>query len=170
MSFEKDGKPINLSSTINVPLRVYFVKNDNSTIETYIGKVFTASVQAQPTVDPESLPHGHTMMGELPVFALIRKAEAHNGTQDGHPELRNYSVPVLFPTTGTYKAFVEFIPEGSTEVVTATFDVTVDTASFSVNSFGWSPSQKWWILLIVSLLLMTPLVIGVRRYVNVTSI
>ncbi len=172
MTFEKDGKPVNLSSSINVPLRVYFVKNDNSsTIETWIGKIFTAPVQAQPTVDPESLPHGHQMMmGELPTFAFINTAEAHNAVQDGHPNLRNYSVPVLFGATGTYRAFVEFIPEGSNEVITATFDTIVDTPSFSVNNFGWSVNQKWWILFIISLLLMVPLITSVRRYINVKNI
>lgn len=171
MSFEKDGKPINLSSTIGVPLRVYFVKSDNSTtIETFIGKVFSEQAKAQPVVDPESLPHTHQMMLELPDLAFINTAEAHNGTQDGHPDLRTYSVPVLFGTSGSYRAFVEFIPEGSDQVVTATFDATVDTISFSINNFGWSVNQKWWILLIVSLLLMTPLVYWVRRYVNVNNI
>lgn len=44
---------------------------------------------------------------------------------------------------------------------------SVGSASFTVDNFGWSPREKWWILLIISLVLMVPLTYGVSRYINV---
>jgi len=175
--FFKDasGSAIKLSTTEANPLRIYFVRSDNaSSIETYPGKTdFPVVAPVAPKViDPESLPHSHSSLMNVPKFIAV--AYAHNGVQDGHPDLvststqsyTTYAVPVLFTEVGTYRAFVEFIPENETTPRQATFIVTVAKPTFSVDSLGWTLTQKWWILLTISLILIALLSIAVRRYLT----
>lgn len=171
LSFKSpSGTALNLSSTAQNPLRVTFVKNDNSAfITTYPGKTdFVLSTSTGGHIDlPGAPPHTHSLR-------LINVAYADgDGSHDPAAMAaspRTYSVPVVFTANGTYRAFVEFIPEGESAYRTVTFDVTVSEGGFSVDSLGWSPNQKWWILLIVSLLLMLPLVWWVRKYINTKNI
>jgi hypothetical protein len=75
-------------------------------------------------------------------------------------------MPISFTAHGFYKAFVEFVPDGSTQPELAVLDVEVASAKFSIDDYGWSDNFKWWILLLGSFVFMTPLVYGVRRYIN----
>ena len=79
-------------------------------------------------------------------------------------------MPVYFTEKGSYRAFVEFVPEGKDKPVLLALDVNVMSSTFSVDNYGWSKELKWWILLIGTILLTIPLVFGVRRYINVEKI
>ena len=81
-----------------------------------------------------------------------------------------FSIPVQFPEKGTYRGFVEFILADEAEPRVGIVDIEVSASSFSIDDFGWSKTQKWWILLIISILLTVPLVLGVRKYINVKDI
>ncbi len=167
------GNPIMLNSTMKYPLAVTFVNKDNSIrFVTYPGNtVFPApSSPAAPAVPQhnmpgtpgfdESMPHEHT-------FNFIETALAHNGVNDGHMNLRSYSVPVQFPTTGEYRGFVQYQVEGDAKPRLAAITVNVVKSTWSIDSYGWSPSMKWWILLLISLVLMVPLIYGVNKYITV---
>jgi len=102
-------------------------------------------------------------------FALIETALAHGGVEDGHSDaggqVFTYTMPIVFTEKGFYRAFIEFIPEGSTATQVVSFDVEVASDGFSIDNFGWSQSIKWFALLIVSIVLMLALSLGVYRYV-----
>jgi FtsP/CotA-like multicopper oxidase with cupredoxin domain len=164
--FDPAKNQLKLSSSVKQPLRVTFVKSDGSSVvTTYPGKSdFIISTSSAGHVDlPGMPPHTHS---------FFRVNVAHADT--GHPHdpammvdaPRTYSVPVVFSTIGSYRGFVEFVPEGESVPRVATFDITVTQGGFTIDSLGWSVSQKWWVLLIISLLLMLPLVWWVRRYIN----
>lgn len=163
-----DGSPVNLSSEVDAPLSVRFVRSDDAiSVLTYPGKTdFPAPLQAPAAVPAPVMPmqgDGHEHLH----FRFIQSVYAHGGVEDGHPDAaRTYSVPVVFSQPGNYKAFVEFVPEGSTEKITASFSVVVGGASFSVDNFGWTPREKWWYLLSVSIILMIPLTLFVRKYIR----
>lgn len=162
------GNPVNLSSSIDRPLKVTFVKSDNSeSIVTYPGNTnFPESVKSAPT--PATMPaktpssDGHDHLH----FLGINEAYAHGGVDDGHMMAKTYSVPVQFTSVGAYKGFVEFIVEGETTPRVATVQLEVVSDSFNIDNYGMTPNMKWWVLLIISLVLMTPLVIWVRKYIN----
>ncbi|MFT7507782.1 MAG: hypothetical protein ACI92I_000950 [Acidimicrobiales bacterium] len=175
--FDKDLNGVVLSEEYPNPLGITFVKsNDTQQFYTYPGKTnFTMPDHGtsghddsdghhdpEPAHDNDDGHHG---------FNLISTAHAHGGVEDGHAEetgrVYQYTLPVLFSEKGFYRAFVEFVPEGSTEPITLALDIEVASNNFSVDNFGWSKEMKWWILLLVSLGLMVPLVIGVRKYVSV---
>jgi uncharacterized cupredoxin-like copper-binding protein len=158
---------LKLASNIPEPLRVTFVKSDGkAVVTTYPGKNdFKVSTSSSGHVDMPGMPvHTHSL------FKVINIAHA----DAGHPHdaaamadaPRTYTVPVVFASMGSYRAFVEFVPDGEGTPRVATFDITVTEGGFSVDSLGWSKDMKWWVLLIISLLLMTPLVFLVRRYIN----
>jgi hypothetical protein len=143
------------------------VKSDGkAVVTTYPGKNdFKVSTSSSGHVDMPGMPvHTHSL------FKVINIAHA----DAGHPHdaaamadaPRTYTVPVVFASMGSYRAFVEFVPDGEGTPRVATFDITVTEGGFSVDSLGWSKDMKWWVLLIISLLLMTPLVFLVRRYIN----
>jgi suppressor of ftsI len=166
LSFKRsDGTDVILKNS-EKPLTVTFIKNDDKErVVTYLGKNdFVVPSNAAP-IDPESVPHSHEPgMGHS--FNFIQTVYAHNGVNDGHKDARTYSVPVLFTSPGSYRAFVEYMPEGETAVYRSRFDVQVAYPPTGVDAFGWSPRAKWWILLLTSLALMAPLVWYVRRYIN----
>jgi hypothetical protein len=160
-------KQLKLSSNVREPLKVTFVKSDGSAVvTTYPGKSdFVLSTSSVGHVDLPGMPaHTHSF------FEVVKVAHA----DAGHPHdpammvdaPRTYTVPVVFTSIGSYRGFVEFVPDGETAPRIASFDITVTQGGFSVDSFGWSKSMKWWILLIASLFLMVPLVWWVRRYIN----
>ncbi|MFM2374233.1 MAG: Multicopper oxidase [Candidatus Parcubacteria bacterium] len=160
-------KQLKLSSNVREPLKVTFVKSDGSAVvTTYPGKSdFVLSTSSVGHVDLPGMPaHTHSF------FEVVKVAHA----DAGHPHdpammvdaPRTYTVPVVFTSIGSYRGFVEFVPDGETAPRIASFDITVTQGGFSVDSFGWSKSMKWWILLIASLFLMIPLVWWVRRYIN----
>lgn len=172
--YDKAGNPVNLDDSIDMAVTATFVKSDNSlAFVTYPGN--TVFPQAQSANDghtdhdhgsqDDGHDHSHSLLS-IPV------AYAHGEMiDDGHHANtvgRTYTIPVEFPERGVYRGFVAFMLEGESEPRIASFDVEVASASFSVNDFGWSPTMKWWVLLITSLLLMIPLTWGVRKYVNVT--
>lgn len=168
------GNTMLLDEKLDRALDVTFVNTDNSIrFVTYPGNTTfpnppaPSNVPGTPGFD-ESKPHAHpTSLFSIPV------AYAHNGITDGHQlaalgatGLRTYSVPVKFPVAGTYRGFVSFTLAGETAPRIATFDIEVGTKAWNIDNYGWSASMKWWILLIISLVLMAPLVVGVRKYIN----
>lgn len=170
------GNAMTLDESLPRALSVTFVSSDNSVrFVTYPGNtvfpnVSDFNVPGSANFD-ESLPHSHGM-DNTHSFLGISKAYAHGGVDDGHVVAtggRTYSIPVRFPTKGNYRGFVEFTLAGESSPRIASFDMEVGTG-FSVNNFGWTASQKWWTLLIISLLLMVPLVLGVRKYINNTKV
>ncbi len=177
LSFKKpNGTALNLSSEDDA-LRIWFVRSDGFSFMTYPGN--TDFLQNAPKTGSQAMPMHDDGHDHLHVLPFVKTAHAHGDEEDGHDDthedmhhdmhadsVRTYSVPVVFPDGGTYRAFVEFIPEGSTKTVVASFEVVVKDGSFTVDSLGWTPTEKWWSLLIASFLIMFPLVYGVRRYIN----
>jgi hypothetical protein len=117
----------------------------------------------------ESVPHGHSF--NLPSIVNI----AHADGAAGHDHMGvapvgfvpTYSVPAYFSQQGEYRAFVEYYLEDESVPRVGSASFTVGAASFSVDNLGWSLREKWWILLIISLVLIAPLSHGVSRYINV---
>ena len=161
------GSPVGLDDELEQVLKVTFVKSDDSlSFVTFPGNTeFPEAEHGDDEHDNSDAHHG---------FRLIQTAYAHgDDVSDGHHSgnvSRTYSVPVVFPTTGVYRGFVEFTLSGEDTERVASFDMEVNSALFSVDNFGWSKTTKWWILLTVSLLFMAPLVWGVRKYINVEKV
>ena len=175
--FDREQNGVILSESYPNPLGITFVKSDDrQNFYTYPGNTTFEALDhggsghdnsdghhdAAPVHDNSDGHHG---------FNLIPTAHAHGGVEDGHADAEGrvyqYTLPVLFPEKGFYKAFVEFVPEGASEPIVLTLDVEVGSANFSIENFGWSKEMQWWVLLLVSLGLMVPLVAVVRKYVNV---
>ncbi len=173
---DRSNTPIQLSKDVPRALSVTFVKSDDRVkLETYIGNTAfdtVAAPAAMPMVPngapfDESMPHSHpTSM--FP--SLIPVASAHGTVNDGHagvaPLTYTYAVPVVFPEKGVYRAFVQFLPVGGSEIRTVSFNMEVGASGWSVDNYGWSKTKKWWTLLIISLITMLPLIYGVRRYIG----
>lgn len=163
--FDSSGNPVNLDDFVERAVVVTLVKSDNKvSFTTYPGNTVFPGAAADDHGHDDGHDHEHSLQ-------LIPVAHAHGEVvEDGHHEGtvgRTYTVPVQFPQQGVYRGFVEFTLSGESEPRLAYFDIEVISASFSVDDFGWSKWTKWWILLIGSILLMIPLVYGVRKYVNV---
>lgn len=173
LSFTDPNKmPVNLSGTAQNPLRVTFVSSDDkNVVVTYPGKNdFVVTTSSAGHVDaPGTPPHTHSL---LPLVN-VAYADGGAGGTAGHvmtPGMamnpRTYTVPVVLPTLGSYRAFVEYIPENEVTPRIATFDVTVVQGGFNIDAMGLSPRARWWVLLLISFGLMVPLVMGVRRYIS----
>lgn len=166
--FDSGDNSILTAPNVTMPLKVTFVKSDDTqTVVTYPGNTAFDAVEAVPM---PSVPadDGHDHMHMLP---FINTAYADGNHAHGVGDFSyTYTMPIIFPAQGYYRGFVEFIPDGSTEVQVATFDIEVSASGFSVDNYGWSKTAKWWILLIASLLFMAPLVYFVRWYVDVNNI
>ncbi len=174
---DSQGAAMVLDDVIPRPITITFVRSDGSVrFVTYPGNTTFPEPTTVPAGDQnvpgapgfnESMPHLHSMLP--PSLFSIPVAYAHGGIADGHEVAaggRTYSVPTQFPTEGQYRAFVSFVLKGESAPRIATFDIEVGTPSFSVDNFGWSPNKKWWILLIISLLLTVPLVLVVKKYLK----
>lgn len=175
---DSQGAGMLLDEKIDRAVSVTFVNSDNTVrFVTYPGNtVFPApivpsNIPGTPGFN-ESMPHSHPTS-----FEWIPTAYAHNGIIDGHQLAavgasggRTYSIPVKFPAEGKYRGFASFILAGERTPRVSTFDIEVGTKSFNINNYGWSPTMKWWILFIISILIMAPLIIGVRKYINPTRI
>lgn len=168
------GNPVNLNDTVPLAVRVTFVKSDDTVrFATFPGNTIfpepTVKVPAAQTNPAVPASDGHNHMH----FLGIKEAYAHGDmVEDGHHSgntSRTYSVPVRFPDAGEYKGFVEFVLEGETTPRVASINVSVDKGTWSFDNYGWSPQMKWWILLIISLVIMTPLSLWVRKYVNANT-
>lgn len=171
------GNPLNLDSNITYPLAITFVDKSNTVrFVTYPGNttfpvptvpldtnVPQGNIPGTPGFD-ESMPHPHSFN-----IIIIQTAYAHNGVNDGHPNARSYSVPVKFSESGEYRGFVEYLVEGENNPRLGIITVNVVVPSWSVDNYGWSPEKKKWILGIISIILMVPLIIYVRRYINVKN-
>ncbi len=173
---DRSGTSIQLTDTIARPLTVTFVKSDDRIkLLTYPGNTAIMPVMPMtpqaPAAPQAPAGDGHDHIHMLP--KLIKTAHAHGGVEDGHPEVPiekyTYSVPAYFPEKGVYRAFVQFVPVGGSEVRTATFDIEVGSAGWSLDAYGWSKEKKWWILLFASLAIMLPLSYGVRRYIGANT-
>lgn len=97
---------------------------------------------------------------------IIPEVRANGGDSHGAAEadVHGINFNVTFPEAGLYKAFAQFRPKG--------IDLSQDealTASFWVEVKESAPSKipSWWILLIVSLILMVLLSFGVRKFLRV---
>lgn len=160
------------SPNVDMPLKVTFVKSDNSEkVVTYPGNTTfkeVVPVPNAPSTPSEPADDGHNHMHMLP---LINTAYADAGHDAAVGDFSyTYTMPIVFPSQGYYRGFVEFVPDGATEVEVVSFNIEVSADGFSVDNFGWSGTMKWWILLIISIILMIPLVYAVRWYVNVDNI
>jgi suppressor of ftsI len=172
---DQNGNAVNLSDTAPVAVSIVFVNSDNSVkYRTYPGNTtFPAPIVPTKPAPTPSVPasDGHNHMHYLGV----QTAYAHGDAADNHHAGtmgREYTVPVKFSVAGEYKGFVEFILEGETTPRVTTFALTVGKKKFSVDNYGWDSiilgkTSKWWILLLISLGLMVPIVLAVRKYINV---
>ena len=167
---DQDGNPVTLSSEHPTPLNVTFINTDGTAhINTYPGNTDFGTNEVAPVHDhgPNADPnHSHS---QLPLM-FVNVAHADGGHDHGAgvnlPD-GTYTVPVKFLKDGQYRAFVQFVPEGMSEPVLVSFDMQVAEKQISIDNFNWSKEQKWWTLLIISLVLMTLLSMWVRKYLNV---
>lgn len=171
---DSQGNGINLDQKRTQALRVWFVSRDgkdhflsfpgNDVIYTR-DSMMNSNVPNTPGFD-ESRPHMHSL--NLP--SLISVAYADVGHDHGGMAPANfvgsYTVPAYFAVQGDYKAFVEYYLEGDASPRIAAVTFTVGPGSWTYDSFGFSESGKWWSLLIISLAIMIPLSLWVRRYIN----
>jgi len=103
--------------------------------------------------------------GDHVSYKFINEALAHGIDEDDHeidPTATDFHITL--PDLGFYKLFVEFRP----------IDVNLQQGKVLVASF-WvqavevsvvSARAQWWVLLIISLILMSILSFGVHRYIN----
>jgi FtsP/CotA-like multicopper oxidase with cupredoxin domain/cytochrome c biogenesis protein CcdA len=180
---DNDGISYLLDEVIDRAVTVIFVKSDDSrSFVTYPGNTNLEKADhgerghddsdGHHGTDPETAP-GHDDSDGHHGFNFVNVALAHGGIDDGHEANktgREYSVPVVFPASGEYRGFVEFTLKGETEPRVGVINVEVFSSSFSIDNYNWSEKMQWWILFIVSLILMIPLVLGVRKYINVEKV
>lgn len=157
---DRNDNPVRLSELSERPLAVTFI-NEESDVVLY---TFPGNTELGPaTRDDHDDGDNHTHSFIFTV-AYADGGHDHSGgsvSQDG-----SYIVPVVFREAGTYRAFVEFVPDGEVVAQLATFDITVNESKISIDAFGWSKVKEWWILFIISILLMTPLCYFVFKYIN----
>ncbi|MDC1205289.1 multicopper oxidase domain-containing protein [Candidatus Pacebacteria bacterium] len=180
--FDDEQNGVVLSENHPNPLMITFVKSDNTRqIYTYPGATsFDVIIEDHGGLDHDNSDGHHDPAPAEPEhdnsdghhgFNFVETAHAHGGVEDGHTDatgrVYEYTLPVAFPEKGFYRAFIEFVPEGKSELIILSLDVEVASANFSVDNFGWSPTQKWWILLIASFVFMGPLVWGVKKFITV---
>lgn len=174
---DQSGAPLSLDSARTVPLTVTFVSRDGKDhFTSYPGNtgihmrtnMDTTNMPGTPDFN-ELMPHSHSF--NMPNFVETAHADAGGGHDHGGVApvgfVPTYSVPAYFSVQGDYKVFIEYYLEGESTPRVGSLALTIGAASFSVDNYGWSPSKKWWILLIISLVLMTPITYGVHRYINV---
>jgi FtsP/CotA-like multicopper oxidase with cupredoxin domain/cytochrome c biogenesis protein CcdA len=170
---DQAGAPLTLDQNRQVPLSVTFVsRSGGDHFTSYPGNtgihqrggMMNTNVPGTPGFN-ESMPHSHSLnLPSLISTAYADAGHAHSGTPANF--VPTYSVPAYFSEQGEYKAFVEYYLPGDTTPRVTSVVFTVGPASWSVDNYGWSPQYKWWVLLIISLLLMTPLSLWVNRYIN----
>ncbi len=172
---DKSGNPVALDKTRTVPLSITFVSRNNTDHFT----TFPGNTQIHqragmmntnvPDSDGfnEAMPHSHSL--QFPSLVETAHADAGHAHQAGvTPDgfAPTYSVPAYFTTQGSYKAFIEYYLEGDVTPFIGMVEFTVGPASWTVDSYGWTPTQKKMILGIISLILIAPLCLYVRRYIN----
>jgi hypothetical protein len=118
-----------------------------------------------------------TVLETSPLAMLIgQQAYAHGAIEGALGASTVYRATVTPPTNGTYRLFFHFrpanvgLPQG--RFLTAVFDIkvpseavgTIAQVATSATTATWYASTRWWVLLITSLVLMTALSLGVKRY------
>jgi suppressor of ftsI len=171
---DKDGKGIMLDPKRPVALTATFIsKNGKDHFTSFPGNIQIHKRTGNPNENTpgtpgfdESMPHSHSFnIPSLIPYAFADAGHAHNGVAPTN-FVPSYSVPVYFTDEGEYKVFVEFYVEGDDKPFVSSTIFTVGKSSWNIDSYGWSKEFKWWFLLIVSLLLMLPLSLYVRQYIN----
>lgn len=160
---DAEGNPVGLDDTLERALSVTFVNQNNSvSFTTFPGNDTFPAPQGAPPAD-DGHDHVHALLG-------IPTAYAHGEiVDDGHHDgniARTYTVPVQFPSEGSYRGFIEFTLAGESEPRVAVFDVEVGGNTFHIDDFGWSSVTERIILTAISILLIIPLVLYVRRYLK----
>jgi FtsP/CotA-like multicopper oxidase with cupredoxin domain/cytochrome c biogenesis protein CcdA len=131
---------------------------------------------------PSDMPHedGHTdhthSLLDFPAGIFAEVAHAHGtieGALDASTVYRTTITPV---SNGTYRLFVHFRPANvglpAGRFLTAVFDIKVPSEAVGTlaqtnaapTTAPWYQSTRWWVLLVTSLVLMTILSLGVKRY------
>lgn len=161
------GNPVNLSDGAPRAVRVTFVRSDNAVkFTTFPGNTTFPEPLTQTPSMPMPASDGHNHIHFLGATTVYAHGEAFDDGHHSGNTARTYSIPVRFPDTGNYKGFVEFILEGETQPRIAVITMLVDKGSWSIDNYGMSPRVKWWTLLIISIVLMVPLSLWVRKYIN----
>ncbi len=167
------NNPVTLDPNRPVPLSVTFVsRSGKDHFKTFPGNTqihqragINTNMPGTPNFN-EAMPHSHSF--NMPL--VIERAYADSGHSHGGVAPQGfaptYSVPAYFAEQGEYRAFVEYYVAGDTTPRVSSVLVTVGAASWSLDNYGWSPTKKWWILLIISLVLIAPLSLFVNRYIN----
>ena len=175
---DTQGNAMSLDELLPRALDITFVNSDNSIrFTTYPGNtifppvIVPVSGSNSPDTQgfDESKPHMHPTS-----FLSIPVAYAHGGVTDGHVLAgagKVYTVPVRFPAKGSYRGFVSFTLAGEQTPRVASFDIESDVKTFNINNFGltgiyFGKTSQWWLLLLISVLLIVPIVFGVRKYIN----
>jgi hypothetical protein len=165
-------KPVALTATfVSKSGKDHFVSYPGNTAIYNRGGMMNTNVPGSPGFN-ESMPHSHSF--NIPSFVSVAYADAghaHNGVAPTN-FVPTYSVPAYFMESGEYKVFVEFYVPGDPKPFISSVTLNVGTVSWNIDSYNWTgiylgKTSKWWILLIISLILMVPLSRYVNRYINV---
>lgn len=172
---DKAGAPLILDKTKQVPLTITFTNADGSDHFTTFpgntqihmrGGMMNTNTPGTPEFN-ESMPHSHSFnFPKLVEFAHADAGHPHEAGVMPQGFAPTYSVPAFFSTQGTYKAFIEYYLEGDVKPFVGIVEFKVGPASWSVDNYGWTPQFKWWLLLIISIVLIIPLSLYVNRYIN----
>ena len=168
------GNGINLDQNRQQALRVWFISRDGSDhFLSYPGNtqiysrdgMMNGNAPGTPGFD-ESKPHSHSL--NYPSFVNFAYADVGHDHGGMAPTnfVGTYTVPAYFALQGEYKAFAEYYLSGETEPRIAAITFAVGPSSWSYDSLGFSANGKWWSLLIISLALMIPMSLWVRKYIN----
>jgi hypothetical protein len=172
---DANGNPLALDKNRQVPLTITFVSQDDKDhFTTYPGNtpihqrgnMMNTNVPGTPGFN-EAMPHSHSF--NFPTLVTTAYADAgHAHTAGSLPTgfAPTYSVPAYFSQEGSYKAFVEYYLEGDPKPFIGMVTLSVGPASWSVDNYGWSATKQKTILGIISLILMIPLSLYVRKYIT----
>ena len=167
------GMPVVKNVQEGLTIDIHDAQGKEVPLEEYLGTFMHFSVIKD---DLSVLIHTHPNSYTPPtpqVFfpKLVPQVLAHGGIDDktGLPigaAAHGLSFLVTLPTAGTYKAFAQFRPRGSTlppdEAITATFWLKVEETAPKTNG-------SWWGLLIISLGAIGALSFITHKYITVVS-
>jgi hypothetical protein len=140
-------------------------------------------VPTAPAIEPAGdghTDHTHSFLDDAFLPSLFGQLAHAHGMIEGALDASTVYRTTITPSTnnGTYRLLVHFRPANvglpAGRFLTAVFDIKVPSeavgtlaqVSETSNAPAWMASGRWWTLLIVSLILMTVLSLGVKRYLK----
>lgn len=165
----KASEPVLADHEHDLSFDIHTLTGQEVSVESYLGAPMHLTIIKD---DWKQFIHTHPESGNHQgATRIINEARAHGGVvgeedeHSGEDEVINFHV--TFSEPGLYKAFAQFRPEGinlpQDNALTVSFWIEVkEYKGFTLSS--------WWILLIISLVLIVLLSFGIRRFLRVRSV